>query len=229
MTKQSKRAKVIQEKVESEKLYTLSDAVNLLKEIKATKFDESVDVALRLGVDTRKAEQMVRGTCSMPNGLGKEVRVLVFAKGEKATAAQEAGADHVGGEDYAKKIKAGWLEFDRVVATPDMMAIVGRIGKILGPRGLMPNPKTGTVTFEVESIIKNIKAGQVEFRADKQGNLHASVGKISFDADKLYENVSVLIDTVKRMKPSSSKGIYLRNFSLNSTMGPGLKVDPQTA
>ena len=229
MTKQSKRAKVIQEKVESEKLYTLSEAVNLLKEIKATKFDESVDVALRLGVDTRKAEQMVRGTCSMPNGLGKEVRVLVFAKGEKATAAQEAGADHVGGEDYAKKIKAGWLEFDRVVATPDMMAIVGRIGKILGPRGLMPNPKTGTVTFEVESIIKNIKAGQVEFRADKQGNLHASVGKISFDADKLCENVSALIDTVKRMKPSSSKGIYLRNFSLSSTMGPGLNVDPQTA
>ena len=229
MTKQSKRAKVIQEKVESEKLYALSEAVNLLKEIKATKFDESVDIALRLGVDTRKAEQMVRGTCSMPNGLGKEVRVLVFAKGEKATAAQEAGADHVGGEDYAKKIKAGWLEFDRVVATPDMMAIVGRIGKILGPRGLMPNPKTGTVTFEVESIIKNIKAGQVEFRADKQGNLHASVGKISFDADKLCENVSALIDTVKRMKPSSSKGIYLQNFSLSSTMGPGLKVDPQTA
>ena len=229
MTKQSKRAKVIQEKVESEKLYALSEAVNLLKEIKATKFDESVDVALRLGVDTRKAEQMVRGTCSMPNGLGKEVRVLVFAKGEKATAAQEAGADHVGGEDYAKKIKAGWLEFDRVVATPDMMAIVGRIGKILGPRGLMPNPKTGTVTFEVESIIKNIKAGQVEFRTDKHGNLHVSVGKISFDADKLCENVSALIDTVKRMKPSSSKGIYLRNFSLSSTMGPGLKVDPQTA
>ena len=229
MTKQSNREKVIQEKVESEKLYALSEAVNLLKEIKATKFDESVDVALRLGVDTRKAEQMVRGTCSMPNGLGKEVRVLVFAKGEKATAAQEAGADHVGGEDYAKKIKAGWLEFDRVVATPDMMAIVGRIGKILGPRGLMPNPKTGTVTFEVESIIKNIKAGQVEFRADKQGNLHASVGKISFDADRLCENFSALIDTVKRMKPSSSKGIYLLNFSLSSTMGPGLKVDPQTA
>jgi len=229
MTKQSKRAKVIQEKVESEKLYALSEAVNLLKEIKATKFDESVDVALRLGIDTRKAEQMVRGTCSMPNGIGKEVRVLVFAKGEKATAAQEAGADHVGGEDYAKKIKDGWLEFDRVVATPDMMAIVGRIGKILGPRGLMPNPKTGTVTFEVESIIKNIKAGQVEFRTDKQGNLHASVGKISFDVDKLCENVSALIDAVKRMKPSSSKGVYLQNFSLSTTMGPGLKVDPQTA
>jgi len=229
MTIQSKRAKVFQEKIEPEKLYTLSDAVNLLKEVKATKFDESVDVALRLGVDTRKAEQMVRGTCSMPNGLGKKIRILVFAKGEKAIAAQEAGADHVGGEDYAKKIQTGWLDFDRVVATPDMMAVVGSIGKILGPRGLMPNPKTGTITFEVESIIKNIKAGQVEFRTDKQGNLHASIGKISFDADKLCENVSALIDKVKRMKPSSSKGIYLLNFSLSSTMGPGLKVDPQTA
>ena len=228
MNKQSKRAKFIQDKVVSEQVYTLSEAVNLLKEVKATKFDESVDVALRLGVDTRKAEQMVRGTCSMPNGLGKEVRVLVFAKGEKAIAAQEAGADYVGGEDFAKKIQDGWLEFDRVVATPDMMAVVGRIGKILGPRGLMPNPKTGTVTFEIESVIKNIKAGQVEFRADKLGNLHVPIGKISFDADKLCENISVLVDTVKRMKPSSSKGIYLRNFSLSSTMGPGIKVDPQT-
>ena len=164
----------------------------------------------------------------MPNGLGKKIRVLVFAKGEKAIEAETAGADHVGGDDYAKKIQDGWLEFDRVVSTPDMMAVVGRIGKILGPRGLMPNPKVGTVTFEVESAIKNIKAGQIEFRADKQGNLHAAVGKISFDADKLCENVTALVDTVKRMKPSASKGIYLRNFSLSSTMGPGLKVDPQT-
>ncbi len=228
MNKQSKRTKVFQEKVDAEKLYPLKEAIEILKEVKATKFDESVDVALRLGVDTRKAEQMVRGTCSMPNGLGKEVRVLVFAKADKAIAAQDAGADYVGGEEYAKKIQEGWLEFDRVVATPDMMAVVGRIGKILGPRGLMPNPKVGTVTFEVESIIKNIKAGQVEFRADKQGNLHASVGKISFDTEKICENVSALVDTVKRMKPSSSKGIYLRNFSVSSTMGPGLKVDPQT-
>jgi len=229
MRKLSKRAKVIEVKVDVEKMYPLAEAINLLKEVKATKFDEAVDVALRLGIDTRKAEQMVRGTCSMPNGLGKEVRVLVFAKADKAIAAQEAGADYVGGEDYAKKIQDGWLEFDRVVATPDMMAVVGRIGKILGPRGLMPNPKVGTVTFEVESVIKNIKAGQVEFRADKQGNLHASVGKISFDTDELCENISALVDTVKRMKPSSSKGIYLRNFSVSSTMGPGLKVDPQTA
>jgi len=205
----------------------LTEAINLLKEVKATKFDETVDVALRLGVDTRKAEQMVRGTCSMPNGLGKEIRVLVFAKADKAIAAVEAGADY-GGEDYAKKIQEGWLEFDRVVATPDMMAVVGRIGKILGPRGLMPNPKVGTVTFEVETAIKNIKAGQVEFRADKQGNLHAAIGKVSFDADKLCENVIALVDTVKRMKPSASKGIFLRNFSVSSTMGPGLKVDPQT-
>ena len=200
----------------------------MLKEVKATKFDETVDVALRLGVDTRKAEQMVRGTCSMPNGLGKEIRVLVFAKADKVIEAEEAGADYVGGEDFAKKIQEGWLEFDRVVATPDMMAVVGRIGKILGPRGLMPNPKVGTVTFEVASVIKNNKAGQVEFRADKQGNLHAAIGKISFDEDKLCENVNALVDTVKRMKPAASKGIYLRNFSVSSTMGPGLKVDPQT-
>ena len=229
MRKLSKRAKVINEKMDADKMYPLAEAINLLKEVKATKFDEAVDVALRLGVDTRKAEQMVRGTCLMPNGLGKDVRVLVFAKAEKAIAAQDAGADYVGGEEYAKKIQEGWLEFDRVVATPDMMAVVGRIGKILGPRGLMPNPKVGTVTFEVESVIKNIKAGQVEFRADKQGNLHAAVGKISFDTEKLCENIISLVDTVKRMKPSSSKGIYLRNFSVSTTMGPGLKVDPQTA
>ena len=229
MRKLSKRAKVINEKMDADKMYPLEEATNLLKEVKATKFDEAVDVALRLGVDTRKAEQMVRGTCLMPNGLGKDVRVLVFAKAEKAIAAQDAGADYVGGEEYAKKIQEGWLEFDRVVATPDMMAVVGRIGKILGPRGLMPNPKVGTVTFEVESVIKNIKAGQVEFRADKQGNLHAAVGKISFDTEKLCENIISLVDTVKRMKPSSSKGIYLRNFSVSTTMGPGLKVDPQTA
>ena len=226
--KKSKRSKLIQEKIEFEKVYSLIEAVNLLKEIKATKFDESVEVALRLGVDTRKAEQMIRGTCLMPNGLGKEIRVLVFAKGDKAIVAQEAGADHVGGEDFAKKIQNGWLEFDRVIATPDMMAVVGKIGKILGPRGLMPNPKTGTVTFEVENAIKNVKAGQVEFRADKQGNLQAAVGKISFETDKICENVIALLETVKRLKPSSSKGIYLQNFCLSSSMGPGIKVDTLT-
>ena len=185
MIKLSKRAKVFQAKVDVEKLYPLTEAIKLLKEVKATKFDETVDVALRLGVDTRKAEQMVRGTCSMPNGLGKEIRVLVFAKADKVIEAEEAGADYVGGEDFAKKIQEGWLEFDRVVATPDMMAVVGRIGKILGPRGLMPNPKVGTVTFEVASVIKNIKAGQVEFRADKQGNLHAAIGKMKINSAKM--------------------------------------------
>jgi len=228
MKKQTKRTKLHDEKVVSEKLYPLSEAIDLLKEVKTAKFDETIDIALKLGVDTRKAEQTVRGTCSMPNGLGKEIRVLVFAKGEKAVDSEKAGADYVGGDDLAKKIQEGWLEFDRVVATPDMMAVVGRIGKILGPRGLMPNPKVGTVTFEVESAIRNIKAGQVEFRADKHGNLHASVGKISFDADKICENVSALIDKVIRLKPASSKGIYLRGFSVSSTMGPGIKVDPQT-
>ena len=228
MKKLTKRSKLHREKVVAEKLYPLPEAIDLLKEVKTTKFDETIDVSLKLGVDTRKAEQTVRGTCSMPNGLGKIIRVLVFAKGEKAIGAEKAGADFVGGDDLAKKIQEGWLEFDRVVATPDMMAVVGKIGKILGPRGLMPNPKVGSVTFDVELAIKNIKAGQVEFRADKQGNLHASVGKISFDAHKICENVSALIDTVIRLKPSSSKGIYLMGFSVSSTMGPGIKVDPQT-
>ena len=228
MTKQSKRIKRQKEKVDSDKLYNLSDAVNLLKEFKSSNFDETIDIALKLGIDTKKAEQMVRGTCSMPNGLGKEIRVLVFAKGEKAIESENAGADYVGGDEYAKKIQDGWLEFDRVVSTPDMMAVVGRIGKILGPRGLMPNPKVGTVTFEVESTIKNIKAGQVEFRADKQGNLHSCIGKISFDTNKICENASALLESVNRLKPSSSKGVYLRNLSVSSTMGPGIKVDPQT-
>tara|TARA_B100000945_G_C20420340_1_gene617630 strand:- start:1471 stop:2160 length:690 start_codon:yes stop_codon:yes gene_type:complete len=229
MRKKSRKAKIIEEKIENKKVYDLTEAINLLKEVKSTKFDESLEVSLRLGVDTRKADQMIRGTCLMPNGLGKEIRLLVFAKGDKAISAQEAGADHVGGEDYAKKIQGGWLEFDRVIATPDMMAIVGKIGKILGPRGLMPNPKTGTVTFEVESAIKNVKAGQVEFRADKQGNLQAAVGKISFDTEKLCENVIALLETVNRLKPSSSKGIYLKNFCVSSSMGPGIKVDLLTA
>jgi large subunit ribosomal protein L1 len=201
----------------------------LLKEVKATKFDETVEVALRLGVDPRKADQMVRGTCALPHGLGKEVRVLVFAKGEKVKEAEDAGADLVGGEEFAQQIQGGWLEFDRCVATPDMMAVVGKIGKILGPRGLMPNPKVGTVTFDVGAVVQSIKSGQVEFRVDKSGNLQAPVGKISFDPEKLEENVSALLDAVKRLKPSTSKGIYLRGCTLSSSMGPGLKVDPQAA
>ena len=228
MSKKGKRYNDALTKYDSQHHHGGQESIEIVRSLAQAKFDETIDLVVRLGVDPRKSEEMVRGTVALPSGTGKNVKVAVFAQGADATAAKEAGADYVGGEDFAKKIQDGWLEFDRVVATPDMMAVVGRIGKILGPRGLMPNPKTGTVTFEVESVIKNIKAGQVEFRADKLGNLHASVGKISFDADKLCENISVLVDTVKRMKPSSSKGIYLRNFSLSSTMGPGIKVDPQT-
>ena len=229
MKKLTKRERLIQEKVDLVKLHELTEAIGLLKEVKATKFDETVEVALRLGVDPRKADQMVRGTCALPHGLGKEVRVLVFAKGEKVKEAEDAGADLVGGEEFAQQIQGGWLEFDRCVATPDMMAVVGKIGKILGPRGLMPNPKVGTVTFDVGAVVQSIKSGQVEFRVDKSGNLQAPVGKISFDPEKLEENVSALLDAVKRLKPSTSKGIYLRDCRLSSSMGPGLKVDPQAA
>jgi len=229
MKKLTKRERLIQEKVDLVKLHELTEAIGLLKEVKATKFDETVEVALRLGVDPRKADQMVRGTCALPHGLGKEVRVLVFAKGEKVKEAEDAGADLVGGEEFAQQIQGGWLEFDRCVATPDMMAVVGKIGKILGPRGLMPNPKVGTVTFDVGAVVQSIKSGQVEFRVDKSGNLQAPVGKISFDPEKLEENVSSLLHAVKRLKPSTSKGIYLRGCTLSSSMGPGLKVDPQAA
>lgn len=229
MKKLTKRERLIQEKVDLVKLHELTEAIGLLKEVKATKFDETVEVALRLGVDPRKADQMVRGTCALPHGLGKEVRVLVFAKGEKVKEAEDAGADLVGGEEFAQQIQGGWLEFDRCVATPDMMAVVGKIGKILGPRGLMPNPKVGTITFDVGAVVQSIKSGQVEFRVDKSGNLQAPVGKISFDPEKLEENVSALLDAVKRLKPSTSKGIYLRGCTLSSSMGPGLKVDPQAA
>ena len=229
MKKLSKRQKAIREKVELEKQYSLEEALQLLQEVKATKFDETVDVVLRLGVDPRKADQMVRGTCALPHGLGKDVRVLVFAKGEKMQEAHDAGADFVGGEDLSKKIQEGWLDFERVVATPDMMSVVGRIGKILGPRGLMPNPKVGTVTFELAALIKTIKSGQVEFRVDKQSNLQAPMGKISFDHEKLNENIVAFVDAVTRLKPSTSKGLYIRGCSLSSTMGPGIRVDLQFA
>lgn len=225
MKKRTKRNRVIQEKVNKTQVYPLEDALDLIKGVKTTRFDETVDVAIRLGVDPRKADQMVRGTCALPHGLGKEVRVLVFAKGEKELEARDAGADHVGGEEFVKKIQEeGWFEFDRVVATPDMMAMVGKLGRILGPRGLMPNPKVGTVTFELTNVIKSIKAGQVEFKVDKKGNLHIPVGKVSFTTDKLTDNIKTFVDTVIRMKPSTSKGVYLKNISVSSTMGPGLKV-----
>lgn len=228
MRKLSKRQKQIREILgeQGSDPLSLEDAITTLQKVKATKFDETVDVVLRLGVDPRKADQMVRGTCSLPHGLGKEVRILVFAKGEKAKEAEDAGADYVGAEDMAEKIqKENWFEFERVVATPDVMNVVGRLGKILGPRGLMPNPKVGTVTMDVAGVVKEIKAGQVEFRVDKHGNLHAPMGKISFDSTKLCENIRAFVDTVQRLKPSTAKGVYLRKCSLSSTMGPGLTVN----
>jgi large subunit ribosomal protein L1 len=205
--------------------YVLQDAVPLLQKVKYAKFDETVEVTLRLGVDPKHADQMVRGTVVLPNGLGKKVRVLVFASGEKIREAEEAGADFVGGEDMAKKIEGGWMDFEAVVASPDMMRVVGRLGKVLGPRGLMPNPKAGTVAVDVARAVQEIKAGKVEFRVDKTGILHVPVGKLSFGVDQLKENADALIGAVLKAKPSAAKGKYVRTMSLSSTMGPGIKVD----
>jgi large subunit ribosomal protein L1 len=190
------------------------------------KFDETVDAAIRLGVNPQHADQMVRGSVVLPNGLGRAVRVLVFAKGEKEKEALDAGADVVGSDDIIEKIKGGWLEFDRVIATPDVMGNVGKLGKILGPRGLMPNPKVGTVTFDVAKAVQELKAGKVEFRVEKAGIVHSPVGKVSFGVDKLTENVSALLEVIMKLKPASSKGTYLKSISLSTTMGPGVKVDP---
>jgi large subunit ribosomal protein L1 len=207
------------------KLYRLDEAVPLLKKIAYAKFNETVEVSMRLGVDPKHADQMVRGTVILPNGLGKSKRVIVIASGEKVKEAKDAGADEVGGEDIVERIAGGWMDFDAVVATPDLMRSVGKLGKVLGPRGLMPNPKTGTVTFEVGKAIKEIKAGKVEFRVDKTGIIHAPCGKIQFDEKNLYENAKALIDAVIRAKPASSKGKYVRSISLSSTMSPGIWVD----
>ena len=212
--------------VEPGKRYTLREAVELVVGTKRAKFDETVDAAIRLGVNPQHADQMVRGSVVLPNGLGKSVRVLVFAKGEKEKEALEAGADVVGSDDVIEKIKGGWLEFDRVIATPDMMGGVGKLGKILGPRGLMPNPKVGTVTFDVGKAVNELKAGKVEFRVEKAGIVHSPVGKVSFGVDKLSENVTALIEAIIKLKPASSKGTYLKSISLSTTMGPGIKVDP---
>jgi len=214
--------------IDREKRYTLPEAIDKVKSSAYAKFDETVDVAVRLGVDARKSDQMVRGTVMLPHGTGKEVRVLVFAKGEKEKEARDAGADYVGAEELVEKISGGWLEFDKTVATPDMMGIVGRIAKILGPRGLMPNPKLGTVTMNIKETVQELKRGKVEFKTDKAGIVHVPVGKVSFDAQKLYDNVMALIETVNRLKPPTSKGQYLKNIVLSSTMGPGVKVDIAT-
>ena len=214
------------QKVERGKRHTLKEAVDLVVATSRTKFDETVDAAIRLGVNPAHADQMVRGSVVLPNGLGKSVRVLVFAKGEKEKEAVDAGADIIGTDDVVERIKTGWLEFDRVVATPDMMGSVGKLGKILGPRGLMPNPKVGTVTFDVAKAVNELKAGKVEFRVEKAGIVHSPVGKVSFGAEKLLENVTALIETIIKLKPASSKGTYLKSISISTTMGPGIKVDP---
>ncbi len=208
-----------------DKNYTLKEAISLIKELKYSKFDETFELAINLGVDPRHADQNIRGAVSMPNGLGKTVKVLAFCQGENESVAKEAGADYVGGEDLMKKIQGGWIDFERVVATPDMMRVVGRLGKVLGPRGMMPTPKTGTVTKNIGEAIKELKAGKVQFKVDKKGVLHAPVGKVSFTVEKLEENIMTLVDLIKKMKPTSAKGTYIKKFTVSSTMGPGIKVD----
>ena len=229
MAKPGKRYRAAKETVEVDKVYALDEAIAALKSVGGTKFDESVDVAINLGVDPRHADQMVRGAIVLPHGVGKSVRVLVFAKGEKETEAVEAGADHVGGEELAKKIQEeNWLDFERVIATPDMMSVVGRLGKVLGPRGLMPNPKLGTVTMDVATAVAENKAGKIEYRVDKAGIIHAVVGRRSFDAKQLVENAAALITVVLKAKPASSKGIYMKKVSISSTMGPSFRIDPSS-
>lgn len=226
MAKRGKKYLEAAKKIEMGKRYPFSEAIDLVVAVKRAKFDETVAAAIRLGVNPAHADQMVRGSVVLPNGLGKSVRVLVFAKGEKEKEALEAGADVVGSEDVVEKIKGGWLEFDRVIATPDMMGSVGKLGKILGPRGLMPNPKVGTVTFDVGRTVQELKAGKVEFRVEKAGIVHCPVGKASFGADKLKENFLALVEMIVKLKPASSKGIYIRSISLSTVMGPGVKIDP---
>ena len=226
MATRGKKYLEVRNKVDRSKRYELEEGVKLLLETAYTKFDEGVDLAIRLGVDPKKADQMVRGTVVLPHGTGKKVRVLVFAKGQKEKEALDAGADFVGGEDLIEKISKGWLEFDKAIATPDMMGLVSKLGKILGPRGLMPNPKVGTVTFDLERGIKEIKAGKVEFKVEKAGVVHVPVGKVSFGFSRLLENVKTLLEMILRSKPPTSKGIYLRSIALSTTMGLGIKIDP---
>src|SRR5437667_7154243 len=211
-----------------DKVYGLQEAIELVKRTAYAKFDETVEMAIRLGVDPKRSDQMVRGSVVLPHGTGVKVRILVFAKGEKEKEARDAGADIVGGEELVEKVKGGWLEFDRAIATPDMMGTVGKLGKILGPRGLMPNPKTGTVTFEVAKAINDIRKGRVEYKVEKAGILHVRVGKGSFETEKLYESALAILDSVLKAKPSSSKGRYLKSVTLSSTMGPGIAVDTAT-
>ncbi|MCE5194791.1 MAG: 50S ribosomal protein L1 [Nitrospiraceae bacterium] len=221
----AKKITAAREKVEREKEYSLEEAIGIVKDAKFTKFDEGVDIAINLGIDAKKTDQMIRGAVVLPHGTGKKVKVLVFAKGEKEKEARDAGADFVGAEDFVDKVQKGWLDFDKVVATPEIMGLVGKLGKVLGPRGLMPNPKLGTVTFDVGKAVKELKSGKVEYKTEKAGIIHVSIGKVSFDKQKLVENATVIIDSIVKSKPATSKGKYLKKISVSSTMGPGLKID----
>ncbi len=227
MVKFSKKQQEAGKKFQRDELYNPSEALKLVKEIASANFDETVELAVRLGVNPKHADQQVRGGVVLPHGTGKEVRVLVFAKGDKAKEAEEAGADYVGADDLVSKIQEGWLEFDVAVATPDMMGTVGKLGKVLGPRGLMPNPKSGTVTFELHKAVTEIKAGKVEYRVDKSGNVHVPIGRVSFSMDQLKENFNAVMDEIIRARPSAARGQYIRGITISSTMGPGVKVSPQ--
>jgi len=229
MAFRGKKYKEVKKKVDEGKKFTIDEAIKLVLETHYAKFDESVDAAIILGVDPRKADQNIRGSVVLPHGTGRTSRVLVIAKGDKQREATEAGADFVGAEDIIQKIQEGWLDFEKVIATPDVMGLVGKVGKILGPRGLMPNAKTGTVTFEITKAIKDIKAGKVDFRVDKAGVLHAPIGRVSFGDEKIKSNFVTLMETLVKMKPSTSKGTYIRGLALSSTMGPGVRIDVQEA
>jgi large subunit ribosomal protein L1 len=226
MPKRGKKYLESRKRIDSEKKHEFTEAIQLTIDSSYVKFDETIDIAVKLGVDPRHADQMVRGTVVLPNGLGKDVKVLVFAKGEKELEAKEAGADFVGNEDLVEKIKEGWFGFDKAVATPDMMGTVGKIGRLLGPRGLMPNAKTGTVTFDLAKAIKELKAGKIDFRVEKAGIVHVPMGKVSFGVEKLVQNLSAFLETIMKLKPSSSKGTYLKGIAVSTTMGPGIKIDP---
>jgi len=226
MAQHGKRTTKAREGIDREKLYSIDDAVKMIKERAKAKFDETIEVAMNLGVDPRHADQMVRGVCNLPNGSGRSVRVGVFARGAKADEARAAGADVVGAEDLVEKVQGGAIDFDRCIATPDMMPLVGRLGKVLGPRGLMPNPKVGTVTMDITNAVKGAKGGSVEFRVEKAGIIHAGVGKASFPAEKLVENIKAFADAVQKAKPSGSKGTFVQRIAVTSTMGPGVKVEP---
>lgn len=226
MAKRGKKYSEVVGRIDRLKRYNFQEAVQLAVDCVFAKFDETIDIAVRLGVDPRHADQMVRGTVVLPHGVGKEIRVLVFAKGEKEKESLEAGADYVGSDEYVEKIQKGWLEFDKAIATPDMMTAVGKLGRILGPRGMMPNAKLGTVTFDVAKAIKDIKAGKIDFKVEKAGIVHAPMGKASFGLEKLIGNITAFMETILRLKPPSSKGSYLRSIAISTTMGPGIKVDP---